>query len=125
MTPPPPPLLKWFIVLGCTGREGEGRKAVVILYDIPPESDVLRNVRLEDLRRRQPSLFENAGVVTMCGQLSKDTEMRKADWDELANYLISELGLNTSTTSELEEDDDDVTALVSSYQAGLICENGK
>ena len=119
----PSPLLKYFIVLGCTGKEGEGSKAVVILYDIPPESDVLRNVRLEDLRRRQPSVFENAGVVTMCGQLSKDIDMRKADWDELANYLISELGLNTSTTNESGEDDN--FTVVSSYQAGLICENGK
>ena len=70
-------------ILSLEGKE----RIVVIAHDFPSESEEVRRIRMTAFRCQQPTTFEDAGFVMICGKLDEKVDMDNKDWDELVGYL--------------------------------------
>ncbi|XP_072167895.1 uncharacterized protein [Diadema setosum] len=67
------------------GRE----KIAVIAHDFPPVTSEVRRLQMTNFKTRQPSTFEAASLVMMCGNLGTQLEMDVADWLQLEEFIIN------------------------------------
>ncbi|XP_072168011.1 uncharacterized protein [Diadema setosum] len=67
------------------GRE----KIAVIAHDFPPMTSEARRLHMTNFKTRQPSTFEAASMVMMCGNLGTQLDMDVADWFQLEEFIIN------------------------------------
>ncbi|XP_071504861.1 uncharacterized protein [Diadema antillarum] len=67
------------------GRE----KIAVIVHDFPPVTAKVRRLQMANFKTRQPSTFEAASLVMMCGDLGTQLDMDVADWLQLEEFIIN------------------------------------
>ncbi|XP_072168015.1 uncharacterized protein [Diadema setosum] len=66
------------------GRE----KIAVIVHDFPPVAAEAKRLRMATFKIQQPSTFEAASLVMMCGNLGTQLDMDVADWLQLEEFII-------------------------------------
>ncbi|XP_071478334.1 uncharacterized protein [Diadema antillarum] len=64
-------------------------KIAVIAHDIPPVTAEVRRLQMANFKINQPSTFEAASLVMMCGNLGTQLEMDVADWLQLEEFIIN------------------------------------
>ncbi|XP_072167998.1 uncharacterized protein [Diadema setosum] len=67
------------------GRE----KIAVIAHDFPPVAAEAQRLRMANFKIKQPSIFEAASLVMMCGDLGTQLDMNVADWLQLEEFIIN------------------------------------